>query len=287
MPGCCIRVLVLMPGSFLRFATLCNSTISARCPIKQNSFAKDENKFCQPGGPLDTSNASAADDDADSDIRSRLSSFLASADPPLLPIRYCASRGAPTQGESGKPQHLLSVSGCAWVLSFSWHFSCSGWETRFQGAHVQVGTLSVVQPFIVKRACYSCANPSQLEECSVISHDTRFTCPTSSLYFRPEDDFYDVCVTTHDPNGPVWLQYTGRGLQWVTFVLSWAQLAFYGYQSLRTTLGWEETYVCVIEGRMLLLVLSVDCWELCCGSGKQLSICIRMYPRPCCVIPTP
>ena len=50
---CCIRVLVLMPGSFLRFATLCNSTISARCPIKQNSFAKDY-KFCQPGGPLDT-----------------------------------------------------------------------------------------------------------------------------------------------------------------------------------------------------------------------------------------
>ena len=48
---CCIRV--LMPGSFLRFATLCNSTISARCPIKQNSFAKDD-KFCQPGGPLDT-----------------------------------------------------------------------------------------------------------------------------------------------------------------------------------------------------------------------------------------
>ena len=53
MPGCCIRVLVLvlvlMPGSFLRFATLCNSTISARCPIKQNSLPKMTN-FASPEG---------------------------------------------------------------------------------------------------------------------------------------------------------------------------------------------------------------------------------------------
>ena len=94
--------------------------------------------------------------------------------------------------------------------------------------------------------------PPSPEDPCVIIHELICVFLAPLLYFRPEDDFHDLCVTIHDPNGPVWLQYTGRGLQWVTFVLSWAQLAFYGYQSLRTTLGWEETYVCVIEGRLML-----------------------------------
>uniref|UniRef100_A0A7S1SYD0 Uncharacterized protein n=2 Tax=Tetraselmis chuii TaxID=63592 RepID=A0A7S1SYD0_9CHLO len=64
---------------------------------------------------------------------------------------------------------------------------------------------------------------------------------------RPEDDFYTKCGDFHDQNGSLLVQQIGRGLQWVTFVVSWFQLAFYGYQSVKSTLGWEETYVCVVE----------------------------------------
>ena len=65
---------------------------------------------------------------------------------------------------------------------------------------------------------------------------------------RPEDETLDLCTTIHLPNGPEIVQQIGRGLQWVTFVVSWGQLLFYFYQSRRTTLGWEEWYVCLIEG---------------------------------------
>ena len=67
---------------------------------------------------------------------------------------------------------------------------------------------------------------------------------------RPVDDIWETCTTFHDPNGELFWQYLGRGLQWLTFVISWGQLAFYGYQSFRTTMGWEETYVCVVEGEI-------------------------------------
>mmetsp|Transcript_1788 Transcript_1788/g.5199 ORF Transcript_1788/g.5199 Transcript_1788/m.5199 type:complete len:522 (-) Transcript_1788:1671-3236(-) len=70
---------------------------------------------------------------------------------------------------------------------------------------------------------------------------------------RPVDDLFEVCTEFHDPNGSLFWQYLGRGLQWLTFILSWSQLAFYGYQSFRTTMGWEETYVCVIEAFKITL----------------------------------
>nr|AHH02137.1 protein 67 [synthetic construct] len=72
------------------------------------------------------------------------------------------------------------------------------------------------------------------------------TMGNANSFPRPEDDFYTKCGDFHDQNGSLLVQQIGRGLQWVTFVVSWFQLAFYG-QSVKSTLGWEETYVCVVE----------------------------------------
>uniref|UniRef100_A0A061R245 O protein n=1 Tax=Tetraselmis sp. GSL018 TaxID=582737 RepID=A0A061R245_9CHLO len=75
----------------------------------------------------------------------------------------------------------------------------------------------------------------------------------TSSFPRPEVDTYNVCAEISDPNGSLLTQQVGRSLQWFTFVLSWLQLAFYGYQSFRATMGWEETYVCIIEAIKITL----------------------------------